>query len=58
MHQEKTFAETIGHLQEQPSNLRLKAGLGETPDAQAFREENRGIKATLNKMGGPLQHPY
>jgi hypothetical protein len=54
MLQSQSFSETIGCLKDQPTNFRLKASLGEVPDAQPFREEKRAIKVALNKMGGPL----
>jgi hypothetical protein len=55
MLQKQSFTETIGCLEDQPTNFRLKASLGELPDAQALQEEKKAIKATLNKMGGPLR---
>jgi hypothetical protein len=54
MLQKQSFTETIGCLEDQPTNFRLKASLEELLDAQAFREKKKTIKATLNKMGGPL----
>jgi hypothetical protein len=36
MLQSQSFSETIGCLKDQPTNFRLKASLGEVPDAQAF----------------------
>jgi hypothetical protein len=55
MLQQQSFAEMISCLKDQPTNFRLKASLGEQPDAQAFREEKKAMKAILNKMGGPLR---
>jgi hypothetical protein len=49
-----SFTEMMSCLEDQPTNFRLKASLRELPDAQVFREEKKAIKATLNKMGGPL----
>jgi hypothetical protein len=54
MLQRQSFAEMISCLEDQPTNFRLQASLGEVPDTQAFREEKKTIKAMLNKMGGPL----
>jgi hypothetical protein len=53
--QRQSFTETISCLEDQPTNFRLKTSSRELPDAQAFREEKKSIKATLNKMGGPLR---
>jgi hypothetical protein len=55
MLQWQSFAETTDCLEDQPTNFRLKASLGEVPDAQAFQKEKKTIKAMLNRMDGPLR---